>query len=120
MRSTFPAGALADLLAHAAVGRAPGSSIPLATIPGHLATTARSARTGTTLTMIQTPAVTEHPWTARLQLADVPLVQAWLARLAPDDQVRIGAAPSGAGTSITVRCGHAMLRVVNPGHALAA
>jgi hypothetical protein len=66
-----------------------------------------------TLALDRIDADNAGPWHAHLHRAHVPLVRLWLNGIDPDAQVRIGAAPSGAGTAITLRAGHNMLRIVN-------
>ncbi|PYC83434.1 hypothetical protein C7C46_08855 [Streptomyces tateyamensis] len=112
MRSTLPATDAVFLFAEAAHASDPRTSIRLQGAAGALF--AFAANDGD-LTQVVAYAATDTPWQANLHPADLPLVQAWLGRLANYDQVRIGTAPSGTGTSITLRCGHRMLRVVNPG-----
>lgn len=116
MRSTTTAGLLARALARTEphVRRTDDQpelgAIRLEAAGGHLYAVATDRYT---LAVDRITAANEDPWHAHLHRAHVPLVRLWLAGIDPGARIRLGAAPSGQGTAITLRRGHDMLRVVN-------
>ncbi|TQF04794.1 hypothetical protein E6W39_24410 [Kitasatospora acidiphila] len=113
MRTTISAHALTTMLDHTEPhvhGRPELAAIRLEALGSHLYAVAVDE---CTMAVDRADSVNEGRWHAHLSHADIPLVRTWLGRVDSQADVRLGAAPSGAGTSITLRCGHAMLRVVN-------
>ncbi|MCC9307735.1 hypothetical protein LN042_11605 [Kitasatospora sp. RB6PN24] len=116
MRSTTTAGLLAQAIARTephvrhADDRPELGAIRLDATATHLYAIATDRYT---LAIDQIAATTPTPWHAHLHRVDIPQVQLWLDGINPDEEIRIGVAPSGEGTAITLRCGHDMLRIVN-------